>query len=58
MNDYTATFYEAITLLGFNKALAQFLLAAKLLDKSTVGQLIANLNSGGVTNTYLNKKIQ
>lgn len=49
MSDYTATFHEAITLLGFKKALAQFLLAGKAIERNSVGQIVVHINNGGVT---------
>lgn len=58
MSDYIQTFSEAITLLGFKKALAQFLRAGKVTDDKTIGQLIAHINNGGVTDAFVNKKIQ
>ena len=49
MSDYVQTFSEAITLLGFKKALAQLLRAGKVMDEKTVGQIVVHLNNGGVT---------
>ncbi len=57
MSAYKQTFEEAIKLLGVKKALAEFLLSAKITDDKTVGQFVANLNSGGVTDAFINKKI-
>jgi hypothetical protein len=57
MSAYKTVFEEAIKLLGFKKVLAELLSAAKIVDTNTVGQFTANLNSGGVTDAYLNKKV-
>jgi len=57
MSQYRQTFEEAIKLLGFKKVLADLLLAAKLIGPDTVGQFTANLNSGGVTDAFINKKV-
>ena len=57
MTAYKQAFEEAIKLLGLKKALAEFLEAAKMIDEKTVGQFTANLNSGGVTDAFINKKI-
>ena len=58
MSVYKQTFEEAIKLLGFKKVLGELLVAAKLVEPNTVGQLTANLNSGGVTDAFVNKKVQ
>jgi hypothetical protein len=58
MTAYKQTFEEAIKQWGFKKVLAELLNVAKLTDEKTVGQFTANLNSGGVTDAFINKKIQ
>jgi hypothetical protein len=60
MSAYKQTFEEAIKLLGFKKALAEFLTAGRVIDEKTVGQFtfISNINTGGVTDAFINKKIQ
>ena len=57
MTAYKQTFEEAIKLAGWKKALAEFLNAAKITDETTVGQFVVNLNSGGITDAFINKKI-
>jgi len=57
MTAYKQAFEEAIKQFGFKKVLADFLFAAKMIDEKTVGQFTANLNSGGVTDAFINKKI-
>uniref|UniRef100_A0A6M3LNS2 Uncharacterized protein n=1 Tax=viral metagenome TaxID=1070528 RepID=A0A6M3LNS2_9ZZZZ len=57
MSAYRQVFEEAVKLVGFRKVLAELLLAAKIIDPSTVGQFTAHINSGGVTDAYVNKKI-
>lgn len=49
MSAYKLAFYEAVTLLGVKKALAEFLSAAQIADEGTVGQVVIHLNNGGVT---------
>lgn len=57
MSAYIQVFEEAIKLLGFNKVQAELLKAAKLIDSYTVGQFTVNINSGGVTDSYIKKKV-
>lgn len=57
MSAYRQVFEEAVKLVGFRKVLAELLLAAKIIDPSTVGQFTAHINSGGVTDAYVNKKV-
>uniref|UniRef100_A0A6M3KBK3 Uncharacterized protein n=1 Tax=viral metagenome TaxID=1070528 RepID=A0A6M3KBK3_9ZZZZ len=57
MSAYKLVFLEAITALGLKKALSEFLLSGKVVDEKTVGQFTANINSGGVTDAFINKKI-
>jgi hypothetical protein len=49
---------DAIKTLGFKKVLGELLSVAKLIDEKTVGNFTANLNSGGVTDAFINKKVQ
>lgn len=49
MSAYRLVFLEAITALGFKKALAELLNAGGQTDENTVGQIIAHINNGGVT---------
>ena len=57
MSVYQNVFVEAIKLFGWKKVLAELLNTAKIIDKDTVGQFVANLNSGGITDAFINKKI-
>ena len=57
MSAYRQSFEEAIKLLGLKKVLTELLNIAIIIDKDTVGQFVINLNNGGVTDIYLNKKI-
>ena len=57
MSVYQNVFVEAIKLFGWKKVLAELLNTAKIIDTDTVGQFVANLNSGGITDAFINKKI-
>ena len=57
MSEIKQHFETAIEMYGLKKVLAEILKIAKIVDKDTVGQFIIHFNNGGITDTYLNKKI-
>jgi hypothetical protein len=56
MTQYKQVFEEAIKLYSFKKVMAELLLAGKVIEPNTVGQLNVNINSGGVTNIEWGKR--
>lgn len=49
-------FEDAIKELGLKKALTELLYAGKVIDKSSVGQVVAHMNRGSITAIFANLK--
>lgn len=55
---YRLAMIEAVRALGIKKAMAEMLFATGLIDDSMAGNIIINVNSGGVTDITQTKKIK
>ncbi|HHT9146686.1 MAG TPA: hypothetical protein ACFYD4_13605 [Candidatus Wunengus sp. YC61] len=56
MSEYVGLFEDAIKELGLKKALTELLYAGKVIDKSSVGQVVAHMNRGSITAIFANLK--
>jgi aspartate 1-decarboxylase len=58
MSNYREIIEEAVKVEGFIKIQRELLEAGGIISKDTVGQILINVNNGGITNVYKNVKVK